>query len=58
MGLGTDDVDGDGFHSEDEDCPLCKGTICPTLVDKILKAAENVGPPMSLEEMTRHLRSL
>ena len=58
MESNEDVVDVHGPHSKDEECPLCEGTICPTLVDEIIKAAENVGPPMSGEEMARHLRSL
>ena len=46
-----------GPHSKDEECPLCEGTICPTLVDDLLKAAENVGPPMSAKEFSQWLRA-
>jgi len=52
-----DDVDVHSPHSDDEECPLCGGTICPPLVDEILKAAENVGTPMSGEDMVSWLRS-
>ena len=57
MELNEDDVEVQGPHSGDEECLLCEGTICPTLVDDILKAAENVGPPMSAKEFSQWLRA-
>ena len=57
MESNEDDVHVHGPHSDDDECPLCEGTICPTLVDEILKAAENVGPPMSAQEFSKWLRA-
>ena len=57
MESSEDFVDVNGPHAKDEECPLCKGTICPTLVDEILKAAENVAPPMSAKKFSQWLKS-
>ena len=57
MESNEDDADVHGPHSDDEECPLCEGTIGPRLVDEILKAAENVSPPMSAKEFSQWLRA-